>query len=59
VIWITYVCATAAAVSFAPMTLASVGVFENRELSRGIFSGSAIMTFVYTAISLVTSQVIR
>ena len=35
-IWITYICATAAAVSFAAMTLTSVAVFENTGLSRGI-----------------------
>jgi len=40
------------------MTAAFVGVVANRELSHGIFNASAIMSVVYTALSLVTGQLV-
>jgi len=44
------------ALSCALTTLAFVGAFANKELSRGIFSGSAIMTVAYSAMSFATGR---
>ena len=58
VLWITYCLFSLAALSCILMTAAFVGVFANRELSHGIFNASAIMSVVYTALSLVTGQLV-
>jgi hypothetical protein len=53
---ITYFFFSLAALSCGLTTLAFVGVFANRELSRGIFNASSIMTVVYTVASLATGH---
>lgn len=57
-LWITYVFFGLAALSGALTTGAFAGVFANGGLSRGIFNASAIMTVFYTALSLVTGQLV-
>jgi hypothetical protein len=58
VLWITYLLFSLAVLSCAVMSLAFAGVVANRGLSRGIFKASAIMSVVYTALSLATGQLV-
>ena len=57
-LWVTYCLFSLAALSCLFMTAALVGVVANRELSQGIFNASAIMSVVYTALTLVTGQLV-
>jgi hypothetical protein len=59
VLWVTYLFFSLSTLSCALMTAAFVGVFASRQLSRGVLNASAIMTVVYTALSLVTGQLVR
>jgi len=58
VLWTTYFFFGLAALSCAMMSVAFVGIAANRGLSRGIFNASAIMSVVYTALSLVAGQLV-
>ena len=58
-LWLTYVFFSLSALSAALMAAAFLGAFANRGLSRGIFNASAIITPVYTALSLVTGHLVR
>jgi len=58
VLWITYLFFSLAVLSCALMSAACAGVVANRGLSRSMFNASAIMSVVYTALSLVTGQLI-
>ena len=57
-LWTTYLFFGLAVLSCALMTAAFAGVVANKNLSRGIFNASAIMSVVYTALSLVTGQLL-
>ena len=57
-LWITYCLFSLAALSCFLMTAAFLGVVANRELSHGIFNASAIMSVVYTALTLVAGQLV-
>ena len=59
VLWITYFFFSLASLSCAQMTLAFSGVIANRGLSRGVFNASAIMSVVYTVLTVASGQLVR
>lgn len=59
VLWITYCFFSLASLSCVQMTLAFSGVIANRGLSRGVFNASAIMSVVYTLLTVASGQLVR
>jgi hypothetical protein len=58
VLWATYFFFCLSVLSSVLTTVSFAGVFANKELSRGIFNASAMMTVVYAAASLATGQLV-
>ena len=57
-LWITYLFFSLAAVSCALTTVSFLAIAANGGLSRGMFNASAMMTVVYTALSLATGHLV-